>query len=132
MSAVAPPMRMSGLCANCAFFTAVIVFVRPGPAVTAAGVLDRRDGAFLHNFGTTVPLAENKVSETIADLPTPGMPVRRATPSAAKTVVTSWRTSITRTPITSQPTKMGAMWPPTRVKIQLRVKTWLRTGLREL
>jgi hypothetical protein len=34
--AVAPPKMMSGDCAIWAFFTAVIVFVTPGPAVTAA------------------------------------------------------------------------------------------------
>jgi sterol desaturase/sphingolipid hydroxylase (fatty acid hydroxylase superfamily) len=34
--AVAPPKMMSGVCAIIAFFTAVIVFVTPGPAVTAA------------------------------------------------------------------------------------------------
>lgn len=32
----APPSSSSGDCASCAFFSAVIVFVMPGPAVTAA------------------------------------------------------------------------------------------------
>ena len=50
--AVAPPSSTTGDCAICAFLTAVMVLVTPGPAVTAA---------------------------------TPGMPVRRATASAAKT-----------------------------------------------
>jgi hypothetical protein len=34
--AVAPPRMITGDCASWAFFTAVIVLVRPGPAVTAA------------------------------------------------------------------------------------------------
>ena len=34
--AVAPPKITSGDSASCAFLTAVIVLVRPGPAVTAA------------------------------------------------------------------------------------------------
>ena len=36
MVGAAPPMSSRGDCAICAFFTAVIVFVTPGPAVTAA------------------------------------------------------------------------------------------------
>jgi len=32
----APPMSTTGDCASCAFLTAVMVFVSPGPAVTAA------------------------------------------------------------------------------------------------
>ena len=34
--AVAPPKISKGVCASCAFFTAVSVLVTPGPAVTAA------------------------------------------------------------------------------------------------
>ena len=34
--AAAPPINKTGDSAICAFLTAVIVFVRPGPAVTAA------------------------------------------------------------------------------------------------
>ena len=33
---MAPPRSTSGDCAICAFLSAVIVFVTPGPAVTAA------------------------------------------------------------------------------------------------
>ena len=36
MVGAAPPISTSGDCAICAFFTAVIVLVTPGPAVTAA------------------------------------------------------------------------------------------------
>ena len=32
----APPIRITGDCASCAFFSAVMVLVMPGPAVTAA------------------------------------------------------------------------------------------------
>lgn len=47
---------------------------------------------------------------------TPGTPVRREMASAAKTVVASSRTSTTRIPTASQPTRIGAMWPPVSVK----------------
>ena len=81
--AVAPPIRTTGDCAICAFFTAVIVFVSPGPAVTTA---------------------------------TPGLSDNRVTASAAKTAVTSWRTSITLMLFSLAATKMGEMWPPHSVK----------------
>ena len=80
--AAAPPKMRSGDCASWAFFTAVMVFVTPGPAVTAA---------------------------------TPGTPVKRATASAAKTALTSSRTSTTWIPWASAPTRMGDMCPPHRV-----------------
>lgn len=44
------------------------------------------------------------------------LPVRRATASAAKTAVTSWRVSTTRMPSFSQATSTGEMCPPTNVK----------------
>jgi len=72
----APPKISTGDCAICAFLTAVIVLVTPGPAVTAA---------------------------------TPGMPVMRATASAANTVFFSSRMSTTRMPRCLAPTRMGEM-----------------------
>ncbi len=77
--AAAPPSITTGDCASCAFFTAVIVLVTPGPAVTAA---------------------------------MPGTPVIRATASAAKTAVASWRTSTTRMPRSLAPLRIGEMCPP--------------------
>ena len=80
--AAAPPRRRSGDWAICAFLTAVMVLVTPGPAVTAA---------------------------------TPTRPVSLATASAAKTEVTSWRTSMTLIPLRLDSTRRGDMCPPTRV-----------------
>ncbi len=79
----APPISTTGDCASCAFFSAVMVLVMPGPAVTAA---------------------------------TPGRPDSRALASAAKTAVTSSRTSTTRMPRALDALRIGEMWPPHSVK----------------
>ena len=79
----APPISTTGDCASCAFFSAVMVLVMPGPAVTAA---------------------------------TPGRPDSRALASAAKTAVTSSRTSTMRMPRALDALRIGEMWPPHSVK----------------
>ena len=97
MVAVAPPRSTTGDCAICAFLTAVIVLVTPGPAVTAA---------------------------------TPGMPVRRATASAAKTAFASSRTSTTRIPRALAETRIGEMWPPHSVKRKGTPCFWRTSAIR--
>jgi hypothetical protein len=55
MVGAAPPINTSGDCAICAFLTAVIVLVTPGPAVTAATPVMpvRRDMASAANTAFT-------------------------------------------------------------------------------
>jgi hypothetical protein len=62
-SEVAPPSTTIGLCAICAFLTAVIVFVNPGPAVTDHKLKGQKD-----KF-VGLKLVKNKPAQT------PGTPV---------------------------------------------------------
>lgn len=103
------PINKIGDSANWAFFTAVTVFVTPGPAVTAATptVLERRATASAANTAETY---ENFRNYTLIY-------------SWQKVYLielhTSWRVSITRIPCFSAATKIGEMWPPARVKMNL-------------
>ena len=123
----APPRSRTGDWAIWAFFTAVTVLVRPGPAVTAAtptvpgtqslsqlGPPSRPRSSPHQNKNP----ARSKTSQSHQPpaLPILPSPVRRAIASAAKTAVTSWRVSTTRMPNFSQATSSGEMCPPTSVK----------------
>src|SRR5574338_971482 len=70
--AVAPPNRISGDCAICAFLIAVIVFVTPGPAVTAAAPIVPVMRATASAANTALP--SSRTSTTL--IPRASQPVR--------------------------------------------------------
>ncbi len=86
--------------AICAFLTAVIVFVRPFDAY--------KNNIRSHKAKHNVSSGDNVPGPAVT-MATPGMPVMRATASAAKTVAASSRMSTTRIPTAFEAHSMGAM-----------------------